>query len=61
MHYRGLWRLVTDGSESLAELLVDGDNPEALEQGIINAITKGWPLLLVLPQVIPDGYLCHPD
>lgn len=62
MQYRGLWRLVTDGDESLAELLVDGDAPPAkLEQGITQAIKQGWPLLLVLPQVIPDGYRCNPD
>ncbi|MEY4684204.1 MAG: hypothetical protein RLZ25_663 [Pseudomonadota bacterium] len=61
MQCPGLWRLITDGNESLAELIVCADRgPDAIERGIQTAIHDGWPMLMVLPAIVPDGYLCNP-
>ena len=61
MQCPGLWRLYTDGEESLAEMIVNADKgPDAIERGIQKAIRGGWPILMVLPAIIPDGYSCNP-
>lgn len=60
MQYPGLWRLITDGEDSLAELVVSADcGPDAMAAGVTDAIRAGWPLLMVLPAIIPDGYRCN--
>ena len=61
MQHPGLWRLITDGTDSLAELIVSADSGhDAIERGIQNAIRDGWPMLMVLPAIVPEGYHCNP-
>lgn len=61
MHIRGAWKVVTDGNESICELIASGDHPETLAPAIEKALTLGWPILVVVSQTSENGYRCHPD
>ena len=52
MQYPGLSRLITDGTDSLAELIVSADNGL---NGIAACVSDGWPILMVLHAAFQAG------
>lgn len=52
MHFAGVWRVITDGTESICELLATADEPESMGAAIEKGIRQGWPVLVVMRQVI---------
>lgn len=62
MQCPGVYQAITDGTETLCRRLVSADaGLEALSVAIESGIKERWPIVVVLPQVIVDGYLCNPD
>lgn len=61
MQYPGLSRLITDGTDSLSELIVSAySGLNAMAAGVSDAISDGWPILMVLHATISGGYRCYP-
>lgn len=61
LQFPGLWRWITDGNESLCELLSVGSDPEQLETAIAEALKAGWPVILVIQDQSETGYLRYAD
>ena len=57
MHYLGLSRLITDGTDSLAELIVSAYSGLNV---IAASVSDGWPILMVLHATVLGGYRCYP-